>query len=141
MDTDPNLPPEIGIDQARDHLQTAANGRAYRVIDLMQQPATAMNPSPIVLIFSSPCFAVMRSKMTNSASSRDTTSSGSCLIAIGREIGHVAEQHRDVLVPPRNHGADTPDLVGGYFWEQSVQQQVGLLTRVLGFDSASCRAS
>jgi hypothetical protein len=37
---------------------------------------------------------------------------GLVLIAIGGEIGHVAEQHGHVLVTARNDRADAPDLIG-----------------------------
>ena len=52
------------------------------------------------------------------------------LVAIGGEVGHVAEQHGDILVAPRDHGADAADLVGGFLREQGVQKVVGLILRL-----------
>ena len=51
------------------------------------------------------------------------------LVAIGGEVGDVAEQHGDVLVAPRDHGADAADLVGCLLRQQRVQQLIGLILR------------
>ena len=56
------------------------------------------------------------------------------LVAVGGEVGNVAEQDRDVLVAPRNHAAGASYLVGSDFRQQCVQQLIGLLARLLGPD-------
>jgi hypothetical protein len=55
------------------------------------------------------------------------------LVAIGREVDHVAEQHRDVLVASRDHAADASYFVGGLFRQKCMQKLVGLLARILCF--------
>src|SRR5665648_216909 len=53
------------------------------------------------------------------------------LVAIGGEVGHVAEQHGDILVAPRDHRPEFADLVSRLFRQQRMQQLIGLCARLL----------
>src|SRR5512147_3122807 len=49
------------------------------------------------------------------------------LVAIGGEVGDVAEQHSDIVVAPRDDGTDAADLVGRLLGQEGVQQLIGLI--------------
>ena len=124
----------MGVDHRRGHLQPAANRGAHRIVDLVQQPGNRHEAVADRLdLLESMLGGDPLENDEQRIEPRDHVL-GLVLVAIGREVGHVAEQDRDVLVAPRDDGADAPDLVGGLFRQQRVQQQVGLLARLLGFD-------
>jgi hypothetical protein len=58
---------------------------------------------------------------------------GLMLVAIGGEVGHVAEQHRDILIAPRDDRADAADFVRCLLRQQGMQQLIGFGLRLLGF--------
>ena len=141
MDTEPDFPVELGVDQGRGHLKPAANRGAYGVIDLVKQTGNRHEAVADRLDF-------VESMLGGDALENDEE----CieprhyifrlmLVAIGGEVGHVAEQHRNILVAPWNHAADAADLVGDLYREERMQQLVCVLARSCASISASRNAS
>ena len=134
MNADPDLPAEMGIDQGRGHLQPAANRRADRIVDLAEQSGHGHEAVANGLDLFEPVLGGDALENDEERIEPRHHVLGFVLVAIGGEVGHVAEQDRDILVTPRNHRADAADLVGGYLRQQRVEQLVGLVARVPRLD-------
>ena len=98
MDAHPDLPVELGINQGRVHLQPAANRGAYRVIELVEQAGNRHEAVADRLDFVEPMLGGDALENDKERIEPRHHVFRLMLVAIGGEIGHVAEQDRDILV-------------------------------------------
>src|SRR5512135_435604 len=103
MNSDPYLPAEMGIDQGRGHFEPAADRGDERIVDFVEQTSRRHEAVADGLDLLEP--VLRRNALEDHEQSVEPRYHllRLVLVAIGREIGHVAEQNGHVLVAAWDH--------------------------------------